>query len=73
MVKDAYNYLFHCSEYRSEDRRWACFGRNDQQLYWNGAGPDKYNRMLEGKVAYGSSPDDAWKKINIMNAESTVV
>ena len=73
MVKDAYNYLFHCSEYRSADRRWACFHKDDQSFYWTGPGPDKYGAVVDARITYGKSPAEAWAEIELKYEQLIVV
>jgi len=66
MITEAYNYLFHCSEYRPDERKWGCYHREDATLYWTGIGPDKYT----GRIALGESPEAAWAKIKIINEQT---
>jgi hypothetical protein len=71
MIKDAYSYLFHCSDYRATDRRWACFHREDEATYWSG-NIDKWGNEKTLRVTYGKSPDDAWAKMNALESEAEV-
>lgn len=71
MIKDAYSYLFHCSDYRATDRRWACFHREDEATYWSG-NIDKWGNEKTLRVTYGKSPDEAWAKMSATESAAEV-
>jgi len=62
MSIDTYDYIFHYSEYRSKNKRWACIHRKDSSYYWNGI-PFKGSTKdsdYKSKIGYGDSPYDAF-------------
>lgn len=73
MVKDSYSYLFHCSEYRSKEKRWACYHVEDESFYWNGSGPDKYGVVHTPRISYGKDPNDAWSEMKNTNEKNPIV
>jgi len=63
MIKEAYNYLFHCNEYSGQ---WHCFHRDDSNAYWSGS----FNRIGEQypiRTASGKTPNEAWKNMQLLN------
>ena len=71
MIKNVYNYMFHCSDYRTVDCQWACFHREDETTYWSGT-LDKWGNKKKLRVTYGKSPDEAWNKMNILESKVEV-
>ena len=69
MIRDAYNYLFHCSEYRDADRMWACFHREDESIYWNG-NPNRWGDSKQARMAFGSTPEEAWEAVKQLEKEN---
>ena len=72
MIKDAYNYIFHCSDYRSTDTRWACFKRDDESAYWNGS-PNRWGNETKTQITMGRTPDEAWQKMKRLNEQTADV
>jgi len=68
MIENAYSYLFHCSEYRDADRKWACFHREDESVYWNG-NPNRWGKTKSARIALGSTPELAWEAVKQLEKE----
>lgn len=57
-----YNYIFHFSEHRPIETRWACIHRDDEFYYWNGLNPIKqcsFKCNSDLRISYGKTPNEA--------------
>ena len=63
MIKDTYNYMFHCNEYTG---LWHCFHSDDTNAYWSGSFNHK-GEQYPIRVSSGKTPDEAWKNMQLLN------
>lgn len=60
-IKNSYPYMYHLSEYRSDDKKWACMSRENYTYYFND--PNSVN------IGYGETPELAFENVKALEDE----
>jgi len=59
--EDSYPYMYHLSNHRSNDQKWACMIRENYTSY--------FNNPISVKIGYGETPELAFKNVKDLEDE----